>query len=97
MRIAEIDIERFRIWRSLLLRLDPGGLNVIYGPNEAGKTTLMQFVRSVLYGLAVQELGEGAKAQLDRLQRAGRLLLGHSRRSPTPTVCAELGWRPWSA
>ena len=50
MRIAEIDIDRFRIWRSLLLRLDTGGLNVIYGPNEAGKTTLMQFVRSVLYG-----------------------------------------------
>lgn len=50
MRIAEIDIDRFRIWRSLLLRLDTGGLNVIYGPNEAGKSTLMQFVRSVLYG-----------------------------------------------
>lgn len=50
MRIAEIDIDRFRIWRSLLLRLDTEGLNVIYGPNEAGKSTLMQFVRSVLYG-----------------------------------------------
>ena len=50
MRIAEIDIDRFRIWRSLLLRLDTSGLNVIYGPNEAGKSTLMQFVRSVLYG-----------------------------------------------
>ncbi|MCH2202950.1 MAG: AAA family ATPase [Fuerstiella sp.] len=50
MRISEIDIDRFRIWRSLLLRLDVNGLNVIYGPNEAGKTTLMQFVRSVLYG-----------------------------------------------
>ncbi|MCH2211379.1 MAG: AAA family ATPase [Fuerstiella sp.] len=50
MRISEIDIDRFRIWRSLLLRLDMTGLNVIYGPNEAGKTTLMQFVRSVLYG-----------------------------------------------
>lgn len=50
MRISEIDIERFRIWRSLLLRLDTNGLNVIYGPNEAGKTTLMKFVRSILYG-----------------------------------------------
>ena len=27
-------------------------LNVFYGPNEAGKTTLMQFVRSVLYGFS---------------------------------------------
>lgn len=50
MKITEIDIDRFRIWRSLLLKLNPTGLNVIYGPNEAGKTTLMRFVRSVLYG-----------------------------------------------
>lgn len=50
MKITEIDIDRFRIWRSLLLKLNPGGLNVIYGPNEAGKTTLMRFVQSVLYG-----------------------------------------------
>lgn len=50
MKLTEIDIDRFRIWRNLLLRLEPSGLNVIYGPNEAGKTTLMKFVRSVLYG-----------------------------------------------
>lgn len=50
MRLTEIDIDRFRIWRSLLLKLDPRGLNVIYGPNEAGKTTLMRFIRSTLYG-----------------------------------------------
>jgi uncharacterized protein YhaN len=50
MKLTEIDIDRFRIWRSLLLRLDPKGINVIYGPNEAGKTTLMRFIRSTLYG-----------------------------------------------
>ena len=56
MKITEIDIDRFRIWRSLLLRLNPSGLNVIYGPNEAGKTTVMRFVRSILYGF--DPLGE---------------------------------------
>ncbi|MBC7964972.1 MAG: AAA family ATPase, partial [Fuerstia sp.] len=50
MKLTEIDIDRFRIRRNLLLRLDPKGLNVIYGPNEAGKTTLMRFIRSTLYG-----------------------------------------------
>ena len=50
MKLTEIDIDRFRIWHNLLLRLDPKGLNVIYGPNEAGKTTLMRFIRSTLYG-----------------------------------------------
>ena len=50
MKLTEIDIDRFRIWRNLLLRLDPKGLNVIYGPNVAGKTTLMRVIRSTLYG-----------------------------------------------
>ncbi len=50
MRLTEIDIDRFRIWRDLLLKLNPQGLNVIYGPNEAGKTTLMRFIRATLYG-----------------------------------------------
>ncbi len=50
MKISEIDIDRFRIWRSLLLRPAVDGLNVIYGPNEAGKTTVMEFVRAILYG-----------------------------------------------
>ena len=47
MRLTEIDIDRFRIWRSLLLRLDPKGLNVIYGPNEAGKTTLIRTISEI--------------------------------------------------
>ena len=37
-------------------------------------------------------------ALLDRIQRkAARMLLGFSRRSPTPAVLLELGWSPWSA
>lgn len=66
MRLTEIDIDRFRIWRSLLLRLDPKGLNVIYGPNEAGKTTLMRFIRSTLYGyepLATEPAWQRPEAQ----------------------------------
>ena len=52
MRISEIEVDRFRIWRNLSLALDPSGINVVCGPNEAGKTTLMQFVRSILYGFS---------------------------------------------
>ena len=36
-------------WKSAL---DPG-LNVFYGPNEAGKTTLLEFMRAVLYGFSL--------------------------------------------
>ncbi len=66
MKLTEIDIDRFRIWRNLLLRLDPKGLNVIYGPNEAGKTTLMRFIRSTLYGyepLATEPAFHGPDAE----------------------------------
>lgn len=57
MKITEITIDRFRIWRNLTLPLDSAGLSVFYGPNEAGKTTLMRFVRAALYGFGKQDAG----------------------------------------
>jgi len=50
MKIREILIERFGVWRDLSLTLPTDGPCVFYGPNEAGKTTLLRFVRGVLYG-----------------------------------------------
>src|SRR5438552_2603791 len=51
MRIKSIEIDGFGVWKGLTLEELPNQATVIYGPNEAGKTTLMQFVRAVLYGL----------------------------------------------
>ncbi len=56
MIFSSLDIERFGLWTGLHLSKLEGGLNVFYGPNEAGKTTLMDFVRSVLYGLHEERL-----------------------------------------
>ena len=54
MKINNIQIEGFGVWRNLNLeRLSPQ-ITAFYGANEAGKTTLMQFVRSVLYGMTPQ-------------------------------------------
>lgn len=50
MKITALDVEGFGVWTGLRLEGLADGLNVFFGPNEAGKTTLMQFVRSVLYG-----------------------------------------------
>jgi uncharacterized protein YhaN len=55
MRITEVEIDRYRIWRNLTLPLNSDGLSVFYGPNEAGKTTLMKFVRAVLYGFPPED------------------------------------------
>lgn len=50
MKITNIEIQKFGAWRDLSLSLRDNGLNVFYGPNEAGKSTLMRFIRGVLYG-----------------------------------------------
>ena len=50
MNIRELHIEGFGRWHGLSLSGFEPGINVIYGPNESGKTTLLEFVRSVLYG-----------------------------------------------
>ncbi|MBI5757066.1 MAG: AAA family ATPase [Planctomycetales bacterium] len=52
MKITEIQIERFGVWSDLTLPLADSGLNVFYGPNEAGKTTLLRFIRGVLFGFS---------------------------------------------
>ena len=52
MKITDIHIDGFGVWRDLSLRGVSPELTVFYGPNEAGKSTLMQFMRSVLYGVS---------------------------------------------
>jgi uncharacterized protein YhaN len=52
MRITETHIDGFGVWQDLKLSGLSPQLTAIYGANEAGKTTLMQFVRTVLYGVS---------------------------------------------
>jgi uncharacterized protein YhaN len=54
MKITDIKIDGFGVWRDLNLRGLSRELTVFYGPNEAGKSTLMQFMRSVLYGVSAE-------------------------------------------
>src|ERR1044071_1143074 len=54
MRISEAHIDGFGTWRDLSLENIGEGVTVVYGPNEAGKTTLMQFMRTMLYGFSEQ-------------------------------------------
>jgi len=50
MKIENIHIDGFGVWNEKDWgRLGPG-LNVFHGPNETGKSTLMAFVRSILFG-----------------------------------------------
>ena len=50
MKLTGIQIDGFGVWRDLKLPDITSGVTVFYGPNEAGKTTVLQFVRTMLYG-----------------------------------------------
>jgi len=50
MKIVDISVDGFGVWRDLELAELSDKVTVFYGPNEAGKTTLMNFIRAVLYG-----------------------------------------------
>jgi len=49
MVLKHLELKRFKCWRALSLDFKPG-LNVIVGPNEAGKTTLRAALMAVLFG-----------------------------------------------
>ncbi|MFM9117810.1 MAG: ATP-binding protein, partial [Planctomycetota bacterium] len=57
MKITDVKIDGFGIWSNLSVRRLSGDVTVFYGPNEAGKTTLMQFMRTVLYGFSRERRG----------------------------------------
>ena len=52
MRITGLEIDGFGVWHDLKLPNVSTELTAFYGENEAGKTTLMQFIRSVFYGMS---------------------------------------------
>ena len=50
MRIENIHIGGFGVWSDKTWGPLEPGLNVFHGPNETGKSTLMVFIRSMLFG-----------------------------------------------
>jgi uncharacterized protein YhaN len=51
MKITDLEIDGFGVWHNLKLTNLSKRVTTFYGANEAGKTTVMQFMRSVLYGV----------------------------------------------
>ena len=49
MFINEMNIEKFGLFEEKILGLSRG-LNVIHGPNEAGKSAVRAFLRNMLFG-----------------------------------------------
>ena len=62
MRILKIEIEEFGKLRDLLL-LPSAGINLICGPNESGKSTLLAFLRFAFYGFPRKSGADGEERE----------------------------------
>ena len=70
MIIQSLRIDRFGKWKGLKLKNLETGVNLFYGPNEAGKTTLMQFLRTIF--TAFRRIGSFTLSRMNRSRRAGK-------------------------
>lgn len=65
MRLLDLYIDGFGKFHDRSVTFEPG-LNIIYGKNEAGKSTLHHFIRCMLFGL---ERGRGRASKNDMYSR----------------------------
>lgn len=76
MKLLGIDIERYGRWERFSQQFHPSGVTVVYGPNEAGKTTLLKFIRGVLFGFPPDERPEN-RQRSKRIPQGGSLTVEH--------------------
>jgi len=56
VKVKDFEVAGFGVWKGLEVEQVSEGLTVFCGYNEAGKTTLMQFVRSMMFGFSSARL-----------------------------------------
>ena len=52
MKITDLKVDGFGVWKGLDVDSLSSEMTIFHGYNEAGKTTLMQFVRSMMFGFS---------------------------------------------
>jgi uncharacterized protein YhaN len=52
VKITDIHVDGFGVWNTMSVDELSDGVTLFFGRNEAGKTTLMQFIRAALYGFS---------------------------------------------
>ncbi|MDD3278899.1 MAG: AAA family ATPase [Lachnospiraceae bacterium] len=65
MRLKELNIKNFGVFHQKTIQLQDG-INLIYGENESGKSTLHSYIRSMLFGMKKQR---GRAARQDAYSR----------------------------
>ena len=58
MKITDLQVDGFGVWKGLDVESLSSEMTIFHGYNEAGKTTLMQFVRSMMFGFSTGRLNK---------------------------------------
>jgi len=74
MQIREIHIERFGKFSHCRVVPISQGLNVVYGRNEFGKTTLLEFIRWILFGFEKKRKGVNSYTPVAGGEHSGTLM-----------------------
>lgn len=99
MKIKQLRINRFGHFTDRELSFSTGDFHVIYGPNEAGKTTLLEFVRGLLFDFPARTpydfRGPGEIAGVATLEmKDGSLVELRRRKGTKDKVAIKLGGKP---
>mgnify|MGYP001156489368 CR=1 FL=1 len=102
MRIAKLHIYGYGPWKEKVITLG-SSFHVLYGENEAGKTALLSFVESMLFGFPKRQQNElryapkhggihGGKISIDLGEKKGQLIIERiSGREPAEAVIVHNG------
>ena len=89
LKFIDLHIDGFGKFKDYELKFEPG-INIIYGKNEAGKSTLHTFLKAMLYGMGGDHVRAGKKSAYDSLRPwngeevyKGRLRIEHEGRNYT--------------
>lgn len=78
MYIQKIEIYGYGKWVDQVFHLEPG-LNLFIGGNEAGKTTLVSFIHSILFGFPTKQSSENRYEPKDSSRYGGKIWIQDSR------------------
>ena len=96
MKLLDLTIENYGVYTARHFDFSGPGFRLIYGPNEAGKSTLLQLIREVLFGFPhvspyVFENHTGKLAATLRMEmRSGRRVRFRRQKGTKNTVTGEI-------
>lgn len=79
MKFAELSLERYGVYQHLSVPFSSSGLNVVYGRNEAGKSTCLAAISDFLFGIP-NNSPHGQRFGYDAMRIGATLLLADGQR-----------------